>query len=90
MALSEIPSGFRGPQTLELWRLERALDLVARPVADDDWLTHFTPADLMELGVYSAGSIDRKALIERLWGRKRLLLRQLGVDGDWGPMPPVA
>ena len=81
---------FPGRRIHELRRLDRVLAQVARPVPSDAWSIPFTSQELMELGLLSAAALDQKALIEQLWGRKRLLLRTLEPDTDGGSMPPVA
>ncbi len=64
---------------------------VARPVASAAWAVPFTATELLELGLHGSGSLDQKALIEQLWGRKRMLLRAIEPDPDGGGlMPPVA
>jgi hypothetical protein len=45
---------------------------------------------LLQLGIVVGGTASRKDLIERVWGRKRSLLRQRSSIGDRGPMQPVA
>jgi hypothetical protein len=45
---------------------------------------------LLAIGICVAGDASRRDLIERLWGRKRSLLRQMVAVGDWGPNQPVA
>ena len=78
-----------GQRVYELWRLERALNRLARPVLSDDGPSAFISDDLMALGLAGTIPVDRKTLTQRLWGRKRILLRGLSTDGD-GPMAPVA
>jgi hypothetical protein len=81
----------QGQEVYELWRLERALSRLARPVisVDDARSSPFMSDDLMALGAAGTIVFDRKELVQRLWSRKRLLLRRLGSDCD-GPMAPVA
>ena len=81
---------FPGGQIRELRLLDRLLAEVARPVPSEAWAIPFTVSELIELGLHGAGSMDQKALIEQLWGRKRLLLRDIQPDHDGGLMPPVA
>lgn len=81
---------FPGGSRHELRLLERLLAQVARPVPSETWAIPFTASELMELGLRGAGSRDQKAIIEQLWGRKRVLLRAIEPDPDGGLMPPVA
>jgi hypothetical protein len=71
-------------------RVDRALTQVTRPAITEDWFAPFMQAELIDLGIYEASPLDREALIERLWSRKRLLLRQLGDFDDGEPASPVA
>ena len=83
---------FNGGHVFELTRLNRALAQLARPGSREEWLSPLSRADLNGLGVF----VDERAplrqeLIERLWSRKRQLLRQAGIAGEWGiDHPPVA
>lgn len=82
---------FTGGQAFELTRLNRALTQLARPASSDEWLTPMTPAKLFAVGVFSSGRVTRRQdVIERLWGRKRQLLRQASAFEDWETEPPVA
>src|SRR4029077_6289256 len=68
--------GFGSGDAFELTRLNRALSLLARPALTDDWQARMTGGDLLDLGVFTGGRIPpRKELIERLWSRKRQVLR---------------
>ena len=49
-----------------------------------------TRAALLEIGIVVSGEASRRHLIERLWARKRTLLRHAGSRADWGPWQPVA
>jgi hypothetical protein len=81
---------FRGLGAVELTRVDRILSELARPTLDDDSISPATRAAMLEVGLVVSGRASRKDLIDRLWGRKRSLLRQVGSAGDWGPMQPVA
>ena len=81
---------FPGGSMHELRLLERLLAQVARPVPSEAWAVPFTASELMQLGLFGGGALDQKALIEQLWGRKRILLRALEPDPDGSLMPPVA
>jgi hypothetical protein len=87
----------RGPSGFELRRLDRVLSELARPTLCEmppaphkDPVATSTREALLELGVCVSGEPSRRDLMESLWGRKGLLLHQLGSAGDWGPMRPVA
>lgn len=70
----------------ELARLNRVLAQLARPGPTDEWLAPMTLAELIDVGVFAGGRApQRKQIIERLWSRKRQLLRQAR-----GLEPPVA
>ena len=81
---------FPGEEIRELRLLDRLRAEVARPVPSDSWALPFAASELHDIGLFVAGSLDQKALIEQLWGRKRLLLRSIETDPDGGLMPPVA
>jgi hypothetical protein len=81
---------FPGEEMRELRLLDRLLAEVARPVPSESWAIPFSDSELTDLGLVVPGSLDQKALIERLWGRKRILLRSIETDPDGGLMPPVA
>lgn len=79
-----------GSGAVELRRVDRILSELARPTLDDESISPSTRAAMLQVGIVVSGRASRKDLIERLWGRKRSLLRQVGALGDWGPMQPVA
>jgi len=72
--LSQGTYEFSGSQVFELARLNRAIAELARPTLSDEWL----------------GSPERTELIQRMWCRKRQLLRQAAKNDRWGPEFPVA
>jgi hypothetical protein len=80
----------RGSTVFELRRVDRILSELARPALEEDFLAPSTREALAQIGICVAGDATRRALIERLWGRKRSLLRQMSAVDDWGPFQPVA
>jgi hypothetical protein len=80
----------KGSRAFELRRVDRILSELARPVLDESSIAPSTRAALLQIGICVAGDASRKDLVERLWGRKRSIRRQLGDVGEWAPMPPVA
>jgi hypothetical protein len=80
----------RGSGALELRRVDHVLSELARPALDEDSIAPSTRLALVELGICVAGDASRRDLIERLWGRKRSLLRQLSDNSRWAPFRPVA
>jgi hypothetical protein len=83
--------GFGGRDVFELTRLNRALTTLARPALTDDWQTPMTRDELLDLGVFFGGRVPaRKELIERLWNRKRQIIRQAGPAFNLEGPPPVA
>jgi len=80
----------RGSSAVELARLNRILSELARPTLGEEAIAPSTRAAMVEVGIVVSGRASRKVLIDRLWGRKRSMLRQAGSTGDWGPMQPVA
>jgi hypothetical protein len=82
---------FNGGHVFELTRVNRALAQLSRPGSREEWLSPLSRADLAGLGVFagSRGPI-RQELIERLWSRKRQLLRQASTPDGYGPEFPVA
>ena len=80
----------RGTRVVELRRVDRILSELSRPTLDEDSITPQTRAALVQVGMVVSGLASRKDLIQSLWDRKRVLLRQVGSLGDWGPMQPVA
>jgi hypothetical protein len=82
---------FTGGHAFELTRINRALAQLVRPGSREEWLSPLSRADLVRLGVFAAARAPlRHELIERLWNRKRLLLRQAAADKSWGSQFPVA
>ena len=80
----------RGSRVIELRRLERILSDLARPTLEVESMEPATRAALMQIGIVVGGEPSRRYLIERLWARKRGLLRQEVSGGGWGPLQPVA
>jgi hypothetical protein len=80
----------RGSSAVELKRVDRILSELARPALDEDFMAPSTREALAQIGISVAGDATRRDLIERLWGRKRSLLRQMNAINDWGPFQPVA
>jgi hypothetical protein len=80
----------RGSCAFELQRVDRVLSELARPALHENSMAPSTLAAVAQLGIGAGDDLSRKELIERLWGRKRTLLRQMSSLGDWGPMRPVA
>ena len=80
----------RGTSVVELRRLDRILSELARPSLDEEAIAPQTRAAMVQVGVVVSGRASRKDLIERLWSRKRSLLRQVVSLSDWGPAQPVA
>jgi hypothetical protein len=82
---------FTGGHAFELTRVNRALAQLARPGSREEWLSPLSRADLVGLGVFAGVRAPlRHELIERLWSRKRQLLRQAAADDSWGSQFPVA
>jgi len=83
--------GFAGGDAFELTRLNRALTMLARPSLTDYWPAPMSRGELLALGVFTGGRVPpRKELIERLWNRKRQLLRHAASAFDLDVPPPVA
>ena len=80
----------RGTSVVELRRVERILSELTRPSLDEEAIAPTTLAAMIQVGIVVSGRASRRDLIERLWSRKRSLLRRVGSVGDWGPMLPVA
>jgi hypothetical protein len=80
----------RGSSAFELRRVDRILTELARPALHEDSMGASTVDALVQLGICEAAGASRRDLIERLWDRKRTLLRQMSALGDWGPYQPVA
>jgi hypothetical protein len=88
--VSEGTFGFGGGDPFELTRLNRALDQLARPALSEDWHAPMTRSQLIDLGVFATGRGHRREeVIERLWSRKRRILRQVSAFAR-DPQPPVA
>jgi hypothetical protein len=82
---------FTGGQAFELTRVNRALAKLSRPGSREEWLSPLSRADLAGLGMFAAGRAPlRHELIERLWSRRRQLLRQSAAADGWGAEFPVA
>jgi len=82
---------FTGSHAFELTRVNRALAQLARPGSKEEWLAPLSKADLVDLGVFAAARAPlRHEIIERLWSRKRQLLRQAAMSDGYGPEFPVA
>jgi hypothetical protein len=80
----------RGSGAFELGRLDRILSELTRPALGGSSIAPATRVALMQLGICVAGDASRRDLVERLWGRKRSLLRQMNGTSDWGTFRPVA
>ncbi len=80
----------RGSSAFELRRVDRVLSELARPMIDEDSMPHTTREALLQLGICVGGDASRRDLIERVWGRKRNLLRQMSAFDNRGPLQPVA
>lgn len=80
----------RGSCAVELRRVDRVLLELARPILEEDSMGPSTREALLQLGICVGGDASRKDLIERLWDRKRTLLRQMSGLDDGGPLRPVA
>lgn len=72
--MSQGPYEFSSSDVFELARLNRAIEQLARPTLSNEWL----------------GSPERTEQIQRMWCRKRQLLRQAAKNDRWGPEFPVA
>jgi hypothetical protein len=80
----------RGSSAVELRRVDLVLSELARPMIDEESMPPATRQALLHLGICVGGEASRKDLIERVWERKRALLRQISEHDDWGPLQPVA
>jgi hypothetical protein len=80
----------RGSGAFEVRRIDRVLSELARPALGEDSIARSTRVALLQLGIFVAGDASRRDLIEQLWGRKRVLLRQVSSTSDWGPLRPIA
>jgi hypothetical protein len=89
--MSQGTSELNGGHAFELARVNRALAQLARPGSREEWLSPLSRADLIGLGVFSGARAPlRQELIERLWSRKRQLLREAVAHDGYGPEFPVA
>jgi hypothetical protein len=88
--MSQEPIELRVPSVVELKRVDRVISELARPALAENPMPAATLEALLAIGICVAGDASRQDLIERLWGRKRSLLRQMVAVGDWGPNQPVA
>ena len=80
--------GMMGARWEELNELDRLLGQLARPSLLGARVPHSLRDELREKGLCLGRSDDREELIEKLWSRKRPLLRQLSAFDD--PLPPCA
>lgn len=80
----------RSSSVVELRRLDCILSELARPTLDVESISPSTRAAMVQVGIVVSGQASRKDLVERLWGRKRTLLRLVVSLSDRGPMQPVA
>jgi hypothetical protein len=80
----------RGSGAFELRRLDNVLAELTRPALADDSITTATRAALLQLGICVTGDASRREIVERLWGRKRSVFRQMRSIDTWGPFQPVA
>ncbi|TME08139.1 MAG: hypothetical protein E6I69_06200 [Chloroflexi bacterium] len=76
-----------GAQWVELNHLDRILAQLTRPQLAGSGVPPAVEDDLESIGL-SAYRTGRKELVQRVWGRKRPLLRSLEPDDD--PIPPCA
>ena len=76
-----------GAQWVELNHLDRLLTQITRPSLAGSGVPPAVEDDLESIGL-SAYRTGRKELVQRVWGRKRPLLRCLEPDDD--PIPPCA
>ena len=77
-----------GARMDELGELDRVLGLLTRPSPVGAGVPSSLLEDLRELGVRLGQTTRREKLIERVWSRKRPLMRELGALDDW--LPPCA
>lgn len=80
--------GTLGARWQELGELDRVLGMLTRPSPVGAGLPSALREDLRELGVRLGRTTRRETLIERVWSRKRPLMRQLHALDD--PLPPCA
>ncbi|TMD31161.1 MAG: hypothetical protein E6I95_13600 [Chloroflexi bacterium] len=82
---------FSSSDVLELAHVDRTLTYLARPASSQEWQAPLTVSQLIDLGLFASGqALQRKDLIERLWSRKRQLMREADELAQWGPDRPVA
>jgi hypothetical protein len=82
---------FSSSDVLELAHLDRTLTHLARPASSQEWKAPLTTGQLIDLGLFASGPpLQRKDLIERLWSRKRELIRRADELAQRGPDRPVA
>ncbi|HEY8634919.1 MAG TPA: hypothetical protein VIO34_08150 [Candidatus Dormibacteraeota bacterium] len=79
-----------GSGAFELRKLDRVLSELTRPALAEDSIAPATRVAVVRLGICVAGDASRRDLIERLWSRKRSVLRQMSATNNWGPFQPVA
>jgi hypothetical protein len=79
-----------GSGAFELRKLDRVLSELTRPALAEDSIAPATRVAVVRLGICVAGDASRRHLIERLWSRKRSVLRQMSATNNWGPFQPVA
>jgi len=79
--------GSFGSSWAELNNLDRLLARLTRPSLAGEGVPPEVRDELKSLGL-SVSPSGRKELVQRLWGRKRPLLRNL--DGDDDPFPSCA
>ena len=80
--------GSLGARWHELGELDRVLGMLTRPTSPGAGLPTSLREDLLALGVRLGQTTRREQLIERVWSRKRPLMRRLGALDD--PLPPCA
>ena len=80
----------RGSGAFEIRKLDRVLSELTRPALAEDSIAPATRVAVVRLGICVAGDASRRDLIERLWSRKRSVLRQMSATNNWGPFQPVA
>lgn len=82
---------FSSSDLLELAHLDRTLMHLARPASSQEWQEPLTVSQLIDLGLFASDAApQRKDLIERLWCRKRQLMRKADELAQLGPDRPVA
>jgi hypothetical protein len=82
---------FSSSDVLELTHVDRTLTHLARPASSEEWQAPLKVSQLIDVGLFASGqALQRKDLIERLWSRKRQLMRKADELAQWGPDRPVA